>query len=387
MEEHLQPVEDAIREYLLPALLRCRPEEIDDDFRRLLSHGVKQGGVNIRNPVEAAPRLRQTSLAAGGLLAAAIVDGTAVNMEDHADCVREAGAKARMWRVQAEEDFVGVLSSAASTPVKKRLARIGLTGAWLTVMPSFLAGTLLSALEFFDNLALRYGRRPLDLQQRCDACNEGFTIEHGLICKKGGLIAIAHDDLRDEAGYLCEKALTPSQVTYEPKIHYGRGLTAGTAIPREGEPGNEARGDVMAHGLWKKGTACVLDTQILHTDARGYSATTSANNLEATARFKKRKYLAACLEQRRSFMPLIYSSDGMAAKESKAFEKRVAALLSAKWNRSYSEMCGWVRSRMCLAVVRSNSQKLRGSRTRKAWRPDITDGAALGARGDREIRD
>ena len=143
----------------------------------------------------------------------------------------------------------------------------------------------------------------------------------------------------------------------------------------------------MAHGLWKKGTACVLDTQILHTDARGYLSTTSANNLEAAARFKKRKYLAACLEQRRSFMPLIYSSDGMAAKESRAFEKRVAALLSAKWNRSYSEMCGWVRSRMCLAVVRSNSQKLRGSQTRKAWRPDITDGAALGARGDREIRD
>ena len=41
---------------------------------------------------------------------------------------------------------------------------------------------------------------------------------------------------------------------------------------------------------------------------------------------------------------------------------------------------------MCLAVVRSNSQKLRGSRTHKAWRPDIEVGAALGAREDREIR-
>ena len=278
--------------------------------------------------MEAAPRLRQTSLAAGDLLATALVDATAVNIEDHADCVRKAGAKARMWRVQAEEDFLKLLFDVASRHIQKHLTRIGLTGAWLTVMPTFVAGTLHSALELFDNLALRHNRRPLDLQQRCDACNEGFTIEHGLIYKKGELIATAHGDLRDEAGYLCEKATTKLQVTYEPKIHCGRGLPAGMAIPREGEPGNEVRADVMCHGLWKKGTSCVLDTQILHTDARGYLSTTSANNLEASARVKKRKYLQACLVQRCSFIPLIYSADGMATKKSKTFEKRIAALLA-----------------------------------------------------------
>ena len=53
---------------LSTALLRCEPGEIDDDVRHLLSHRVKQGMINARNPVEAAPRLRWTLVKAGALL-------------------------------------------------------------------------------------------------------------------------------------------------------------------------------------------------------------------------------------------------------------------------------------------------------------------------------
>lgn len=107
-------------------------------------------------------------------------------MEDHADCVSKAGARVRKERVKAEEYFLELLFDVASKPIRKRLERISMTGAWLAIMPSFLAGTLLSTLEFFNNLALRYDRQPLDLQDPCDACNEGFSVEHGLKCKKGG---------------------------------------------------------------------------------------------------------------------------------------------------------------------------------------------------------
>lgn len=55
--EWVHGVTDAIRESLLPELLHCKPGDIDDGLRHLLSHGVKQGRINIRNPVEAAPRL------------------------------------------------------------------------------------------------------------------------------------------------------------------------------------------------------------------------------------------------------------------------------------------------------------------------------------------
>ena len=80
-------------------------------------------------------------------------------------------------------------------------------------------------------------------------------------------------------------------------------------------------------------------------------------------------------------MPLIYSVDGMAGKDARAFEKRIAALLSKKWSRAYSALAGWIKVRMSLAVVRSNTRLLRGSRRRHSWRPEMEDGVAAGMEG------
>ena len=59
--------------------------------------------------------------------------------------------------------------------------------------------------------------------------------------------------------------------------------------------------------------------------------------LKVAEKIKKDKYLAPCLDRRRGFMPLVYSVDGMAGKEAKSFEWRIASLLAVKWDRSYSK--------------------------------------------------
>lgn len=150
---------------------------------------------------------------AGALLAKALVDGFGVNMEEHADCVPKAGARARKERVQAKEAYLKVLYGTASRPVKKRIERIGATGARLAIMPSYGNRTLLNANEIWYNIALRYDRRPERLQERCNACNKGFFIQHDLQCKKGGLVAIAHDDLHGMVRYLAEKVTTKTHVS------------------------------------------------------------------------------------------------------------------------------------------------------------------------------
>ena len=58
-------------------------------------------------------------------------------------------------------------------------------------------------------------------------------------------------------------------------------------------------------------------------------------------------------------------------------QKRLAALLSYKLKREYSEMCGFMRVRMSLAVLRSNRLLLRGPRDKGALirqQPELTDG-------------
>jgi hypothetical protein len=66
---------------------------------------------------------------------------------------------------------------------------------------------------------------------------------------------------------------------------------------------------------------------------------------------------------RRSFTPLIFSVDGLIGKEAKAASKRLASTLAGKWKRSYSEVCGFVRSRLSIALIRSSSRCLRADRT------------------------
>ena len=68
----------------------------------------------------------------------------------------------------------------------------------------------------------------------------------------------------------------------------------------------------------------------------------------------------------------------MACKEVRAFEKRIASLLADKWNRPYSELVGYIRGRMAMSILRSNTVCLRGARVRRWTVPCVADGV----RGD-----
>ena len=74
---------------------------------------------------------------------------------------------------------------------------------------------------------------------------------------------------------------------------------------------------------------------------------------------------------------LAYSVDGMTGVKAHAFKKRIASLLAAKWNREYSELVGFIRAKMAMAVVRANTLLLCGARLKQPkWIPFV-DGAAL----------
>jgi len=206
-------------------------------------------------------------------------------------------------------------------------------------------------------------------------------VEHALSCKKGGLVGQQHDDTRDEAGSLAAMALTKSRVSYKPYIFNGMGMWA--TVQEDGNLpasiGDESHGDVAVHGLWKKGDTCILDIYVTDTYAKTYASSSLKKVLKRAAKKKTYKYLDACLEMRRTFIPLAYSVDGMVYKEAKAFEKRVVSLLASKLRGQYSEMVGFVHARMSLAVVCSNTLLLCGARAGVALRPLLYDGAAFDA--------
>ncbi|KAL7524674.1 hypothetical protein ACHAWF_001046, partial [Thalassiosira exigua] len=193
------------------------------------------------------------------LLGDALVDKAKFSLTRHKECVRDA-AKG-FWQVKIEKEFrvwTGI-GARRVTKVMKQLERKEDTGALLTCVPTRFDGNCLSRKEWKDHVAVRYGRRPKGLPARCDGCRAGFTVEHGLNCKCGGLIGIRHDDQCREWVHLNKLCHSNASVRTEPQIFYGSNVEGGNQEGRDGDLGGESRGDVSVHGFWKRGRTTIFD--------------------------------------------------------------------------------------------------------------------------------
>ena len=91
---------------------------------------------------------------------------------------------------------------------------------------------------------------------------------------------------------------------------------------------------------------------------------------------KKKRYSQACLDRRATFTPLCVSVDGMMGQEATMFLKRIADLLSAKWEADYSLVMGWIWTRLSFAILRATLLCIRGCHTK--WRLfGLIDGASI----------
>ncbi|KAL7476498.1 hypothetical protein ACHAW6_002356, partial [Cyclotella cf. meneghiniana] len=218
----LVQIKEALRTHFCPAILG-HADHIDNDLRHLLSLGVKQGGIAIRNLVEGADTLFHCSRAATKTLVHSLLTNQPLGLDNHCCCIGNAGTAYRNMQKESDEAFQTALLARATPKVKKRMEQQAATGAWLTTIPDRFGGTELSKLEWHDNVSIRYSWCPHALPDCCDGCGEGFIVEHGLSCKKGGLVSIRHDDVHDKWAHLCSLSLSSSRVTVEPTIFYGGG--------------------------------------------------------------------------------------------------------------------------------------------------------------------
>jgi hypothetical protein len=66
-----------------------------------------------------------------------------------------------------------------------------------------------------------------------------------------------------------------------------------------------------------------------------------------------KKNLRPCLEQRRSLVPFVDSTDGSIRREAKNLLKQIAFRLTEKWEQPYSVVRGFVNARINLAILRA----------------------------------
>ncbi len=173
-----QPLEREIQMSFLPALLGMPPTEINGEYRQLLTHGIKQGGLAICNPVDMAPNIHLALLAATRHMTMSLVDTeTRFDLGAHRTCATAAGQAARKSRLIDEQLFLNHRGW-DNPSVARRDKQNCAAGAWLSVFPNRLNGTGLLADEWRDNVRLRYNHSPLDMPAACDGCGAKMSIKH-----------------------------------------------------------------------------------------------------------------------------------------------------------------------------------------------------------------
>jgi hypothetical protein len=383
--EAFRPVWNAISDGFLQSLFQDNIPS--NDYRvSICKLPVKYAGLALPNPTESAASNYENSCLRNSHLIAALRGNENFRHSNHLTTIREANAELKTRQSNHLESQLSEILDTLSPDIRRAILRAKDTGHWLSIFPSIINGTVLSPQEFRDALFLRYARTPPDLPKKCDGCDATFNVAHGLSCKKGGLVIIRHNEIRDELGALCAQALTNSAIRDEPLINTSRTpaepTSANPTTPSEKQVHDDDRGDLLVRGFWTRGTDVIVDVRVTDTDVATYRSLPPAKVLEKQEREKKKKYLEPCLQARRHFTPFVVSADGLKGREATVFLKRIAALLSEKWQRPYSEVCGYVNARMSIAIVRATHLCLRGSRVPAAQmsnrRPQWEDRAGLG---------
>jgi hypothetical protein len=193
----------------------------------------------------------------------------------------------------------------------------------------------------------------------------------------------SHDELSHAVQDLGRVALGPSRVRDEPRTKLGRNA-ARKGSPTEVEEvqvNHQRRGDALFSGFWSTHTDTIVDFQFVNLDADSYKDRDPEAVLASRQATKKKKHRGDCELNRRHFTPFIASRDAILAKEANSFTRAMAAHLAKKWNRAYSDTCGYVKGRLGLTIIRATTRCLYGSRVPARFvstAPVWSDGLGLG---------
>ena len=88
----------------------------------------------------------------------------------------------------------------------------------------------------------------------------------------------------------------------------------------------------------------------------------STKYLATAEKEKKKKHPQTCPERRSCFTPMVDSTYIIPGTEAIEAQRHPASMLRNNLKREYSEMRGFVRARMSLAIVISNTIPLQGDR-------------------------
>ena len=129
--------------------------------------------------------------------------------------------------------------------------------------------------------------------------------------------------------------------------------------------------------MWQPQVVVLFNICVIDTDAPSYRWRSPVFILDSGPVEKKRVYRFAVEDRGGNFILFVLLVDGLLQREVSHFVKCLSANLASRWEKPFSDVLAFVRSRLLFASVRSASMCLRGSRIK--WRSGLgfDDGAPL----------
>ena len=123
--------------------------------------------------------------------------------------------------------------------------------------------------------------------------------------------------------------------------------------------------DVRAQGFWgSHNTKDFFDVKVFNPFAKSYRNRPLTQVFTQMEQMKHRSYDQRVRDIEHGTMtPLIFSLNGGLGRAATVTYKRLASLLSLKWNEPYSIVMGWLRCTISFSLTRSAISCLRSSRS------------------------
>jgi hypothetical protein len=351
-EDLFKPLRFAIVSSFLPSLCGF---SIAENEASLLCRPANYGGIGILDPVQTAPSHFNLSKEATHIISQALIGGSNFDLSHHDFTIRAAIQKKveneKLW-ISDTLSLLETFSESRKKTIERKLDHR--CSGWLSVLPTTDNEFCMSADEFRDSLALRYGRIPKNLPTHCDADGEIFDVNHALNCPRGGLVYGRHNESRDLNCDLLELAGL-KQIISEPII-------------RESDSNGEngLRADWGVRGFWEPQRQALFDISIVNADSLSCKHQSIQAIFQTRRNIKKETYSNAAEARRASFTPIIATCDAILDREAESYLKQLAVHLSKKWKSPFSHTVGWLRARLQICILRSVSLCIRGCRTK--WR-------------------
>ena len=284
--------------------------------RRLFCLPARKGGLGVSNPTSFADESYNTSREAVTVLYDAIVDQNSFSHEDHRKQMSRSRKKHHRIMEEEQEELLGELLNELPADQVRAVKRIneGSLSSWLIALPIAAENFDFSEMEFRDALSVRYNKNLNTSPTFCDCCHSPFTLRHALACKKGGLLTLRQNEIRDAVGDLA--SLVWKDVQREPVIRQWNPQDETSALIAE----------LFCRGVYVRQGGAPFDIRVSDTDAISYQNRSPMSVLHSAEVEKKTKYSDECQERHMSFTPLVVSVDGMLAPEFAKFLRRTHVL-------------------------------------------------------------